>query len=1591
MKMVSFVMFLGLSLMVGASDNSLVGDWRFDEESGTIAKDSSQYKNNGEINGAVYAQENGKTAVKFDGKKGNVIVPEAECLNMTKSLSLEMWVCLKKIPGENEMYSFIRKGSQYSKRLFWLMLKGPTKWQKYPRWHFEVGNGKSIDSIESAEVVGDEWLHIVCVFDNGNISLYINGNKARKKSSVENIVYPQGKENQLYFGATPDKYTPASLISEIKIYNRALTDKEIREKSATSSAPVRKELIEFRSNLTGGEGNWEDSKTWKPQGVPSVIDYVIIANGDKVTINQNAKIKDIMIEKGSQLIIDAVKNKRSIFLNLGEFDDKSQGALICKGSEDYGINLAGILPQGKVDAEVTDQRGWKAFGSIIADYTVFNDCDGLRVEKLDIDNCKFFNSAEIRINKNFVSFSNNELNGNGLSLGSKEECSFPFDNINILNPTLNDVKTRGKGIAEFYNSSFNIDNSSGNIISRNHNKIPDNYTIMAETFSLSSLKNKPAGSDNVHLLTGTFTVDENINCNNLNIDFGSNLIISEGKTLTVNGRIREEGKITGNIVIKNETAKDDIKNAQQVPVFSIKKTMDMEVKKIAVLDTQKYILDSFLPSFYISYDVLSNLDNINCEKYPLLILGLGEVKNNSNEFIKNKENLLKFVNDGGIILAFQQNAENWTDTWLPYHLAIAEYCPKAAKMSDKNHPIFQDVESCDLSGWKNAVAWNGITAADSNWKILANDLLKPEYATAVECKYGKGKILINNFAFQFDVENLHQKPDIKQAKLFSNILRYTLVASFLPVPFEAKKTLINAEELNARLKRIKCVSAAFEKLLQEMEPPLECLSFDLKEYKENGITVDTLVNEVSKLQKKLNDLGTSIDTWKKSENVELKKAKEYIAAIDKLNNELKIKTEELNRKTALVKPVKTLAPLKDRNDWINNTFHMVQTDYQGTPDCGSIELQYRYFKRLHTTFAWNPTLTGKYFQGHVPGMTQEEYAKKIQNAANANNTAIYFDITPYAKNNSDYCNDKKRGISRSSCCWNNPTLISSTKARIKKTIELNKDGRMHLGIGFDEIGFRGGYCDICKKKFREYLKNKYSRQELERLGITDIEHVLPPLPSEKEEKKVLWMEHREFVAYSFENTVKDLLDYAYSLDKKVFTYINESLAQHNSEPFKASLARLSSISDIFGIDPYRKADLIQAFMLDLIRPNSKGPTIQFTGAYEDPTKDVYERDLTIGMVHSQGIAVFDFPSIWKYKSPGKWNVSIKTFDKAKRVEDYLINTKSPSKIALLYSERSHTLDFSRPLEWGAPKARYLMLQFGIYTALTQAHIQTDPIFAEGMTEEKLSKYKVLIAADAKTLTKDEKSIIRNWVNNGGTLISFGSSTLFDRWGRRLNDYAFADIFGVSYQKTVNDETVSSIKINKEAPCLGNLAVDDELFFDDNYGHDIVKATTAETIALFADGAPGILINKYGKGKAVFIAASSPGLLQKGKTEHIFDQEHFSTYSKFLSELLKGVISADGGKLPFNVENAPKNVEVTMRMQAQKNRYILHFLNYGYQVPVKGIKVTLNLSKKTDKSKLNVFYADGRKKIPFSISKDSVTFPVDNFDVHQMIVIKEEIQ
>jgi len=74
------------------SQRGLVGHWRFNEGTGSTAKDSSPFGNNGTIHGASWVRGKFGYALKFDGTDDYVDCGSDDSLNITDAITIEAWI-----------------------------------------------------------------------------------------------------------------------------------------------------------------------------------------------------------------------------------------------------------------------------------------------------------------------------------------------------------------------------------------------------------------------------------------------------------------------------------------------------------------------------------------------------------------------------------------------------------------------------------------------------------------------------------------------------------------------------------------------------------------------------------------------------------------------------------------------------------------------------------------------------------------------------------------------------------------------------------------------------------------------------------------------------------------------------------------------------------------------------------------------------------------------------------------------------------------------------------------------------------------------------------------------------------------------------------------------------------------------------------------------------------------------------------------------------------------------------------------------------------------------------------------------------------
>ena len=210
------------------SDDGLVAEWHFDEGFGSVLKDSSGNGNDGVIYGATWVEGKYGKALSFDGVDDYVEVPDSSSLDISDGITIEVWV--KPVSTPSKYYNIISKGDPplHSKQAPW-QLTTNNKLRV-----FRLKNDNSEGEYDICDLPLNVWTMIIVTFDRsiGKVKVHKNGKFVKEWDKINSIynddvevtigaqtwnavIYPDSKFN--------------GIIDEVCIYNRALTEEEIKE------------------------------------------------------------------------------------------------------------------------------------------------------------------------------------------------------------------------------------------------------------------------------------------------------------------------------------------------------------------------------------------------------------------------------------------------------------------------------------------------------------------------------------------------------------------------------------------------------------------------------------------------------------------------------------------------------------------------------------------------------------------------------------------------------------------------------------------------------------------------------------------------------------------------------------------------------------------------------------------------------------------------------------------------------------------------------------------------------------------------------------------------------------------------------------------------------------------------------------------------------------------------------------------------------------------------------------------------------------------------------------------------------------------
>jgi hypothetical protein len=230
MAAMAALLALGIASTSASAATGLVGNWHFDEGSGTVALDSSGLNNNGRLlNGAGWAPGRFGTAVSLTTTSSSVQVPTSASLEPAGGLSVGLWV--KRVGSPGTFRYLLAKGaagcnsasyaiySGASGGLFFYVASAPGQYTLSPDAGTRAWDGN--------------WHFVMGTFDGHTVRLYIDGLQIGNGTPLtSSIAYSLPDSNDLFLGDYPGcattPYNYNGLLDEATVWNRALGGAEVQ-------------------------------------------------------------------------------------------------------------------------------------------------------------------------------------------------------------------------------------------------------------------------------------------------------------------------------------------------------------------------------------------------------------------------------------------------------------------------------------------------------------------------------------------------------------------------------------------------------------------------------------------------------------------------------------------------------------------------------------------------------------------------------------------------------------------------------------------------------------------------------------------------------------------------------------------------------------------------------------------------------------------------------------------------------------------------------------------------------------------------------------------------------------------------------------------------------------------------------------------------------------------------------------------------------------------------------------------------------------------------------------------------------------------
>jgi hypothetical protein len=330
--------------------------------------------------------------------------------------------------------------------------------------------------------------------------------------------------------------------------------------------------------------------------------------------------------------------------------------------------------------------------------------------------------------------------------------------------------------------------------------------------------------------------------------------------------------------------------------------------------------------------------------------------------------------------------------------------------------------------------------------------------------------------------------------------------------------------------------------------------------------------------------------------------------------------------------------------------------------------------------------------------------------------------------------------------------------------------------------------------------------------------------------------------------------------------------------------------------------------------------------------------------------------------------------------------------ASMYDPGANGMDATEAVKdmWGMKP--HIEAAVGAARFLREAHIPFGVVTSATLSQ--LSRYRAVVLPDVIEMTEEEARVLRDFVFNGGVLYASGASSM-SAPGDAEQKLLLGDVLGVrhvgklggktTYLSTQDKELFNAIwpqenigfsgpMVQVEAePSAEVLATVTLPFVDPEAGNAIntrFAQIWSNPPATQPGRDPGIVLNRFGKGKTIWVAAP---LESRGD----------AVDARIFLLLLKRVLPP-----PYKFEaDTDRAVEITVFQQEDSHRLLVGLLNLQSQVPTIPVPATVRILVPEGYKARKVSLLPEQAEMDFSASGSYISFRVPAFKLIRMVLIE----